>query len=131
MVSDGLTNITTSSAILTVSVNVIFTTTSVFNGNLGGIAGADAKCNSDSNRVIGLTYKALMSGLNVTKVGTKYYRNDMTTFNCNGYKWRFGRINSISNPINPTGSYVLDNQHRMFRYNSTTHPVNLVVHHLF
>lgn len=39
----------------------IFLTAAIFNGNLGGVAGADEKCNADSNKPTGnLSYKALI-----------------------------------------------------------------------
>jgi hypothetical protein len=39
----------------------IFTTNNTFTGNLGGISGADEKCNADSNKPTGnLRYKALL-----------------------------------------------------------------------
>ena len=41
---------------------VIFVSTSTYQGNLGGISGADAKCNGDAKAVAGKTYKALLSG---------------------------------------------------------------------
>jgi hypothetical protein len=38
----------------------IFLTTSTYNGNLGGVSGADAKCAADSNKPASGTYKALI-----------------------------------------------------------------------
>ena len=39
----------------------IFTTAAVYDGNLGGVAGADAKCQSDANRPNSSMYKALIA----------------------------------------------------------------------
>lgn len=39
----------------------IFVTNSTYNGNLGGVAGADTKCNADANKPVGgSTYKAII-----------------------------------------------------------------------
>jgi hypothetical protein len=38
----------------------IFTTAATFDGNLGGVAGADAKCQADTNRPNASTYKAMI-----------------------------------------------------------------------
>jgi len=36
-----------------------FVTASTFNGNLGGLSGADSRCNADTNRLPGRTYHAV------------------------------------------------------------------------
>lgn len=56
----------------------IFVTTAAFTGNLGGFAGANTKCASDS-QAAGGTYKALLNGNNATTNGTTYVRTDGTT----------------------------------------------------
>ena len=67
----------------TYTVPVIYLTTSTYNGNLGGLSGADAKCNSDTNKPGGFasayTYKALLFGNASTTVGRTYYRADGVT----------------------------------------------------
>ena len=68
-----------------------FLTFTTYDGNLGGIAGADAKCNSDTNRpsILPNTYSALVS-VNATRTGNPlaswvllanrdYFRGDGTT----------------------------------------------------
>lgn len=54
----------------------IFLTSSAYTGNLGGIAGADAKCNSAGNKPNGSTYKAMIAASGV--------RVACTTANCGG-----------------------------------------------
>ena len=39
----------------------MFVTASTYNGSLGGITGANAKCNSDTNKLTSGTYKAFIS----------------------------------------------------------------------
>ncbi|MBX9867197.1 MAG: DUF1554 domain-containing protein, partial [Burkholderiales bacterium] len=71
---------TPSSFKVVLSNNVIFVTTGLWNGDLGGFAGADAKCNADANKPsgsdagAGKTYKALLNGNNATTSGVTYYR---------------------------------------------------------
>jgi hypothetical protein len=65
-------------------VQIIFVTSSSYNGNLGGFSGADAKCNSDSAKpssgfAAGYTYKALLNGNNATTSGVSYYRTNGLT----------------------------------------------------
>lgn len=62
---------------LSAGVKRIFVTSSQYNGNLGGITGADTKCNADSSKPAdGSTYKAiLVDGTN---------REACTTSNCSG-----------------------------------------------
>lgn len=71
----------------------MFVTASTYNGNLGGIAGADAKCAADANKPATGTYKALIvGGVSparaaepgsqqdwVLGANTEYYRLDGTT----------------------------------------------------
>jgi hypothetical protein len=65
--------------------NVIFVTASGSNGNLGGLVGADARCNGSSSKPqngapgTGKTYKALLNSNNATVSGTAYYRTDGLT----------------------------------------------------
>lgn len=67
----------------------IFVTATKYNGNLGGISGADAKCASDANNPKDGTYKALIGGTTrrgtagnqldwVIKPSTAYQRRDKT-----------------------------------------------------
>ncbi|MBS0617839.1 MAG: DUF1554 domain-containing protein [Spirochaetes bacterium] len=56
----------------------IFFTSSAYSGNLGGISGADAKCNADSNKPNGSTYKAIIA---LSGAGG---RVACTTGNCSG-----------------------------------------------
>lgn len=80
---------------------ILFITDSTFNGNLGGISGADDLCNSDANKPNSSTYKAMIvadsparracthpdcsnSGASehfdwVLSPNTEYYRDDGTT----------------------------------------------------
>ena len=39
----------------------IFLTSATYNGNLGGVSGADSKCNADTNKVNASNYKAFLS----------------------------------------------------------------------
>ena len=58
---------------------VIFVTESSYTGNLGGLAGANAKCNSDTNKPsFGGTYKALLVNNDATTSELRYYRPDGT-----------------------------------------------------
>ena len=50
-------NFTTTAAVKTPH---IFVTALTYNGNLDGVSGANAKCNADSNKLSGYTYKALL-----------------------------------------------------------------------
>jgi hypothetical protein len=55
----------------------LFLTTSLYDGNLGGITGADAKCNSDAGKPTGTgTYKAFITDGTV--------RRACSTTNCTG-----------------------------------------------
>ncbi len=96
-----------------------FVTASTYNGNLGGIAGANAKCMADGNYLGSDTYKALIvDGTNriasvtanlgdgqvdwVLKSNTNYFRSDGTTLimitNANGI-FVFGTLtNSFDTP---------------------------------
>jgi len=60
----------------------IFVTTGVYNGNLGGLSGGDAKCMSDSGKPATGTYRAwLMDGTTIAPVfqaGIQYIRPDGT-----------------------------------------------------
>ena len=59
---------------------IIFVSASTFSGNLGGLSGADAKCNADANKPAGSgSYKALLGGNNATTTGITYTRTDGTT----------------------------------------------------
>lgn len=64
---------------------VIFVTSVSWNGDLGGFAGADTKCNGASNKPkngdagTGKTYKALLNSNNATVSGRAYYRTDGLT----------------------------------------------------
>ncbi len=64
---------------------VIFVSSNQWNGNLGGFAGANTKCNSASNKPkngaagTDKTYKALLNSNNATTSGKAYYRTDGLT----------------------------------------------------
>jgi hypothetical protein len=63
---------------------IIFLTGSPSQGTLGGLSGADARCNTDSAKpssgfAAGYTYKALLNGNNATTSGVIYYRTNGTT----------------------------------------------------
>ena len=78
------TNSVTGAISIAVPIHIIFGTHTASNGNLGGFTGANAECNSDSNKpssgfASGYTYKALLSGNNATTSGVSYYRTDGTT----------------------------------------------------
>jgi hypothetical protein len=100
----------------------VFITTNTYDGNLGGTAGADAKCNSDPNKPNDRPYKALLAtpGLRsacgtpwcsvkgedehenwVLEPDTYYYRSDGTTLigktNDSGI-WTFPLANSYVGP---------------------------------
>jgi hypothetical protein len=85
----------------------IFLTNNTYKGDLGGISGADEKCNSDQNKPDdGHYYKALIGGNNrdlnndwVLEANMSYYRADGTTLitTTNANKWfDFSFSNSIS-----------------------------------
>jgi len=93
MACDGNGDITDSSS---AGVTKIFYTVSSYNGNLGGVSGADSKCMADSNYPGSGTYKALIvDGTNriasasanagdgqvdwVLQPNTTYYRSDGST----------------------------------------------------
>jgi len=46
-----------------------FITATTYNGNLGGLSGCDAKCNSDSNRIVGKNYHCIRASDSVWNVG--------------------------------------------------------------
>jgi hypothetical protein len=58
----------------------IFITQGTWDGNLGGLSGADTKCNADANKPGGgATYKALLPGNGALAASTSYVRADGTT----------------------------------------------------
>jgi hypothetical protein len=62
--------------------HTIFITNSVYDGDLGGLSGADAKCNSDASKPsspTGVQYKALLRDNAATVDGINYYRIDNST----------------------------------------------------
>ncbi len=65
--------------------NIIFVTSGTWNGNLGGFAGANTKCNADESKPsgsdagAGKTYKALLNGNNATTTGVTYYKTGGVT----------------------------------------------------
>jgi hypothetical protein len=52
----------------------VFVTNATYDGNLDGLAGADAKCNVDSNKPTANNYKALLAGNKAAPFGVTYYR---------------------------------------------------------
>lgn len=58
----------------------IFTTNAVYNGNLGGLSGANDKCNNDTNKPTNSgNFKALLYGNNATQKNILYFRLDNST----------------------------------------------------
>jgi uncharacterized protein DUF1554 len=82
----GLEN--SAEAEITASDKRFFATASSYDGNLGGISGADAKCESDANKPASGTYKAVLAGAGrqatptptdwVLQPNSKYFRLDGT-----------------------------------------------------
>lgn len=113
--------VTTAGGTGTASINIltgkrIFVTASAYNGNLGGISGADAKCASDANKPATGTYKAyIVDGTNrrlcttayctgtsehidwVTTIGRNYIRADQSVLI--GQAAFAGLLSSMSNGI--------------------------------
>lgn len=81
----GGTSSTSSADQYQYGVPIIFSTTTLFNGNLGGLSGADSKCNATGSGkpttgfAANYTYKALLNGNNATTSGVTYYRKNGTT----------------------------------------------------
>jgi hypothetical protein len=57
----------------------IFVTATLYRGNLGGFAGADAKCASDANRPATGTYRAHLEGNGAIQAARQYVRTDGVT----------------------------------------------------
>ena len=51
---------------------IIFITESKWNGHLGGLSGANYKCNHDNAKPNNSLYKALLVGNSATKIGMRY-----------------------------------------------------------
>lgn len=109
----------------------IFVTSTAYNGNLGGIAGADTKCNADANKPAGgQTYKAMIvngttrracndpnctstSGNNIDwalKTNTPYIRPDGTNIKTtnSGAVFTFNLSNAISSVSGQTWTGMRD-----------------------
>lgn len=76
----------------------LFVSASANNGNLGGVAGADAKCNSDSNKPNGSTYKALIAADTGSSLTS---RIACETPNCSG-----GDVEHVDWVLQPSTPYV-------------------------
>lgn len=85
-VSKGSFSLTASSSVpYGVTTNKIFVTGSTMNGNLGGLSGADGKCNNDINKPYSNSsttampyYKAILYGNNALAPNTTYYTPEQT-----------------------------------------------------
>lgn len=124
-------NVTTVT-IACISIRRIFVTNTTYNGNLGGISGADSKCSSDTNNPgNGSTYHALLmdsqtnryvctnsgdcstadactSGVDwVLKASMEYIRTDGTVIGTTSSKCLFDVFSgsSLTNAIGASGSY--------------------------
>lgn len=73
----------------------IFVTSAQYDGNLGGITGADAKCNADAAKPNASTYKALLAFADV--------RRGCTSVNCGGAT---GIEQTVDWPLFPNMTYV-------------------------
>jgi hypothetical protein len=95
-----------------------FTTAETYDGNLGGLSGAGAKCNSDSNKKAGISYKAIILDCNLddscrfwAKNGTYWanatyglgYRD--TAFSSGGGKQVWGQ-NINNSPVKNCNGYM-------------------------
>lgn len=84
---------------------VIFVTITKWTGSLGGLAGADTKCNGASNKPkngapgTGKTYKALLNSNNATVSGTAYYRTDGLTLIATASGGNLVGASSLTNAI--------------------------------
>jgi hypothetical protein len=63
-----------------VACRTMFVTQSTFNGNLGGVTGADAKCNADANRNPAKTYRALIMAAGQRELGLNWALAPSTTY---------------------------------------------------
>lgn len=121
-------SVTTVGGTGTASINIltgkrIFVTASTYNGNLGGISGADTKCNADANKPATGTYKAYIAdGTNrrvcstgwctdtteqidwVTTIGRNYIRADQSALI--GQAAFNGLLSSMSNGIGTTANAI-------------------------
>lgn len=105
----GGVSATPSSFNVILSNNIIFVTSQTWDGNLGGFAGANAKCNAAENKPsgnaagAGKTYKALLNGNNATTTGVTYYRTDGITPIANATGGNLVGAASLDNPIGVSG----------------------------
>lgn len=88
--------------------HIIFVTNSIYTGNLGGLNGANAKCNADSAKpstgfAAGYTYKALLNGNNATVDDASYYRPDGTTLIAIATGGNLVGAASLTNSISTSG----------------------------
>jgi hypothetical protein len=93
---------------IAVPIHIIFYTTSLYNGNMGGFSGADAHCNADSAKpttgfAAGYTYKAILFGNNATVTGTKYYRPDGVTLIATATGGNLVQYAALTNAISGAG----------------------------
>jgi hypothetical protein len=89
---------------------IIFVTNSTSNGNLGGYAGANARCNADSAKpttgfAAAFAYKALLNGNNATTSGLTYKRTDGLTIIAVATGGDLRGLNSLTNSIATSGNY--------------------------
>lgn len=80
----------------------VYLTATQYGGNLGGVAGADTKCNwaGDGNKPGGGTWKAMLTSTNTTVV-----RRPCTSVNCLSN----GVAESVDWPLRPNVTYMLSN----------------------
>ncbi len=95
----------------TVPPQIIFLSSSTYNGNLGGFSGANAKCNTDAAKpssgfAADYTYKALLNGNNATTNGVSYYRADGTTLIATATGGNLVSSSSLVNTISSVSSFV-------------------------
>lgn len=91
----------------------IFVTTSTYNGNLGGVAGADAKCMADANnpdtsvewkaQITDFTYRSFEDPGWVFEANTPYYRPDGTLI---GTTNGLAQLATLTNAISTTAANV-------------------------
>ncbi len=92
---------------ITAPPKIIFLTNGTFNGNLGGVSGANTKCNSDSAKpssgfAAGYTYVALLNGNNATVSGLSYFRTNGSTLIATANSGNLVGRNAITNSVSTT-----------------------------
>lgn len=88
-----------------------FTSTSTYNGNLGGLSGCDAKCNSDAKKISGKTYHCTQTVNNVWGTDTVVFYNAISGSMYDSIKCWAGACKFIYTANHPapddTKSYIL------------------------